>query len=360
FEVITLSKDSSFVKLVETFYSAVRKADTPQFLSSAHALYNLLIAPVEKQIAGREKLVIIPHNILYKVPFEALLKTPGQFERKTVDYRRLDYLVKHFDISYHYSATLYAKSLQDRVADNAMAANNFMGFAPVFRDKDKTGYTLASQALSLLSKENDETMRGIVVDGRKFGELKYSEGEVKSIVTLFGKKARDEKSIGYFHGQATEQNFKKNLNNYRYVHIATHSFINQDKPALSGIVFAQPTDSTASEDGVLYAAETYNLNLNADLVVLSSCESGLGKLIQGEGMMAMTRGFLYSGAANLIFSLWKVSDKYSRDLMVAFYQNALEGKSYAQALRQAKLKMIANKATAAPRLWSSFVLIGVE
>jgi len=360
FEVITLPKDSGFVKLVEAFYSAVRKADTPQFLSSAHALYKLLIAPVEKKIAVKKRLIIIPHNILYKVPFEALLKTPVQFEGKTVDYRALDYLVKPFDISYHYSATLYAKSLQEHAkpsADNAAPPNGFMGFAPVFRDKDKTGYTLVSHDLPLWREKNGETLRAIVVDGRKFGELKHSEGEVKSIVTLFIKKTKDEKNIGYFHAQATEQNFKADIKNYRYVHIATHSFINPDKPALSGIVFAQPTDSTVSEDGVLYAAETYNLELTADLVVLSSCESGLGKLIQGEGMMAMTRGFLYSGAANLIFSLWKVPDQHTRDLMVAFYRHMLEGKSYSQALRLAKLKMMANKATAAPRLWSSFVLM---
>ncbi|MGH7451728.1 MAG: tetratricopeptide repeat protein, partial [bacterium] len=198
FGVITVPKDSGFAKLVEAFYFAVRKADTPKYLATANALYEFLIEPIDEHLAGKDKLVIIPHNLLYKVPFEALIKTPFKSaERKTVDYRQLDYLVKHFDISYHYSATLYAKSLQERatrLADEATASNSFMGFAPVFRDNDQTGYTLASKDLPWLREENDESVRGIVVEGRKFVELKYSEGEIKSIVTLFTKKAKAQES----------------------------------------------------------------------------------------------------------------------------------------------------------------------
>ena len=360
FQAASQPKDSSFIHLVNAFYQAVRKADTPKYLTSAHALYKILLAPVAEHLTGKEKLIIIPHSILYKVPFEALLPTPASDNKKTapVDYRKLDYLARHFDLSYHYSASLYARGLQQK--EQKISRHAFLGFAPVFRSNETGGYTLASKDLPILREENDESLRAIVVDGRKFSELQHSEDEVKSIVSFFAKKAPQEPSLGYFHGQATEQNFKKACRNFRVVHVATHSFINEEKPALSGIIFAQPTDSAAAEDGVLYAGETYNLNLNADLVVLSSCESGLGKLIQGEGIMAMTRGFLYSGASNLLFSLWKAPDKPTRDLMVAFYRQMLEGKSYSQALRLAKRKMITNKATAAPRLWSSFVLIGAE
>jgi len=361
FQAVAQPKDSSFIHLVDAFYQAVRKADTPKYLTSAHELYKILLAPVAEHLIGKERLIIIPHGMLYKVPFEALLSTPASANKKTplVDYRKLDYLVRHFDLSYHYSASLYARGLQQK--EPKISRNAFLGFAPVFRSNEVSGYTLASKDIPILREENnDEAVRAIVVDGRKFSELQHSEDEVKSIVSFFAQKMPQEPSLGYFHGQATEQNFKKACRNYRVVHVATHSFINEEKPALSGIIFAQPTDSTAAEDGVLYAGETYNLNLNADLVVLSSCESGLGKLIQGEGIMAMTRGFLYSGASNLLFSLWKAPDKPTHDLMVAFYRQMLAGKSYAQALRQAKLKMMTNKATAAPRLWSSFVLIGAK
>ena len=98
--------------------------------------------------------------------------------------------------------------------------------------------------------------------------------------------------------------------------------------------------------------------MNADLVVLSSCESGIGKLVKGEGLMGLTRGFLYSGSNNLIVSLWKVSDKHTAELMIELYKNILAGKSYSQSLRAAKLKLIQNPITAFPKSWSSFVLIG--
>ena len=112
------------------------------------------------------------------------------------------------------------------------------------------------------------------------------------------------------------------------------------------------------EDGVLYGGETYNLDLNVDLLVLSSCESGIGKLMKGEGIMAMTRGFFYSGATNIIFSLWKVYDRQTSDLMREFYHKVLAGETLSSSLRQAKLKMIADQRTAFPSKWSGFILVG--
>ena len=173
---------------------------------------------------------------------------------------------------------------------------------------------------------------------------------------MFEKKNKD--AVGYFHAEASEENFKLNLSQFDYVHIATHGIFNEDKPQLSGIIFSQPVDSAYCEDGILYTGETYNLNLNANLVVLSSCESGIGKLFRGEGLMALTRGFMYSGTANIIVSFWKVSDKHTSELMTEFYTKVLNDNSYANSLREAKLKMIEHAATAFPKSWSSFVLIG--
>ena len=98
--------------------------------------------------------------------------------------------------------------------------------------------------------------------------------------------------------------------------------------------------------------------MNADLLVMSSCESGIGKLKKGEGMIALTRGFLYAGARNIIHSLWKVNDKHTSELMVELYNNILNGQDYGEALHNAKLKLIAGERTAFPASWSSFVLIG--
>ena len=142
------------------------------------------------------------------------------------------------------------------------------------------------------------------------------------------------------------------------MHIATHGYINEEHPELSMLLFSQPQNMTATEDGVLYASEMYNLTLNADLLVLSSCESGLGKLVKGEGVMAITRGFFYSGANNIIFSLWKVYDRQTNELMTEFYLHVLKGETFSSALRKSKLQLIADRSTAFPSKWSGFILMG--
>jgi CHAT domain-containing protein len=149
------------------------------------------------------------------------------------------------------------------------------------------------------------------------------------------------------------------LAKYKVLHFATHGFVNSERPELSGLVLAQ--DTTGGEDGVLYSGEIYNLKLNADLVVLSACETGLGKIQKGEGIIGLTRALLYAGAKNMIVSLWQVADESTSDLMVDFYKNSLENKgqiAYSEALRNAKLKMISEGRYAHPLYWSPFILIG--
>ena len=143
------------------------------------------------------------------------------------------------------------------------------------------------------------------------------------------------------------------------MHFATHDFVNSGRPELSGLLLAQ--DTTSGEHGVLYSGEIYNLKLNADLVVLSACETGLGKIQKGEGIIGLTRALLYAGAKNIIVSLWQVADESTSDLMVDFYKNSLVSKgqiSYSEALRNAKLKMISEGKYAHPIFWSPFILIG--
>jgi CHAT domain-containing protein len=158
--------------------------------------------------------------------------------------------------------------------------------------------------------------------------------------------------------RASEASLKSSrLDDYRYVHFATHGLVNEPKPKLSGLMLA-PVDSP-QEDDILYLGEIYNLSLNADLVVLSACETGVGKLVKGEGLIGLTRGFLYAGAANLLVSLWQVNDASTANLMIDFYQNLLAGKSKAAALREAKLRLLEQQTKyAKPYHWAPFVLIG--
>jgi len=161
------------------------------------------------------------------------------------------------------------------------------------------------------------------------------------------------------HQSANEQFIKSGgLEKYKVLHFATHGFVNSEKPELSGILLAQ--DSIGNQDGILYSGEIYNLKLNADLVVLSACETGLGKINKGEGIIGLTRALLYAGSKNIIVSLWQVSDESTSDLMIDFYNNLLntKNKSFSDPLRKAKLKMISEGKFAHPFYWSPFILVG--
>jgi CHAT domain-containing protein len=131
--------------------------------------------------------------------------------------------------------------------------------------------------------------------------------------------------------------------------------VNYENPQLSALACYQSESET---DGLLFANEIQMQDLQADLVILSSCESGIGQLVTGEGLIALNRSFIYAGANNVLFSLWKVNDEYTSGLMIDFYTSYIKNESYTKALRQAKLKMLQNPTTANPRYWAAFVLIG--
>ena len=345
FAVISMPRDSSFNSMMTALSTSFKNLTSKAaYLRSASRLYEILAKPFEPQIASKLRWVIIPDGELYQIPFEALLTGTVSISNE-VDYRKLPYLIKQHEISYHYSATLF---LQNRQAPTSDAyVTTFVGFAPVFSKSSQNGNFFFASLTDLISSYLKTR------DGKTLDELKHSEQEVRDILATFSNKGRV-----YLHGEASEENFKKNIAGYKYVHVATHGIIIGENPKLSNLAFSQPKDRNAPEDGFLYSGETYNLNLNADLVTLSSCESGIGKLAKGEGVMALTRGFLYSGANNIIASLWKVLDEHTSKMMVELYRQILAGKNYSAALREAKLKMIANAATAGPQSWASFVLIG--
>jgi CHAT domain-containing protein len=150
------------------------------------------------------------------------------------------------------------------------------------------------------------------------------------------------------------------LNDYRIVHIASHSFINATHPDLSGIALSLFDRRGREQDGFLRLHEIYNLKLPADLVVLSGCRTGLGKEIKGEGIMSLTRGFMYAGASRVIVSAWEVQDRPSATMMVKFYRRLLgaEALPAAAALRAAQLEMLRDKQFSAPYFWAGFTLQG--
>jgi len=351
FDLVTIDIDSKFDDLVKTFYSSIKKIEKKEYLNSANQLYELLIKPVEHFLIDKRKLIIIPDGELYYVPFEALITEVNTQSRN--DFSKQNYLINRFDISYNYSSTFVINRNNKSLSAND--GKGFIGFAPIFNGSPKAENIFRSQSIVSDSLNRINNNFRFLSNKKKVKELPYSEIELKNIIALFEK--TKEPALGYFYEEASKETFMSEARNYQFVHLATHSFVNPDKPQFSGIMFSQQNDS-ANSNGIIYSNEIYNLDLNADLVVLSSCESGIGKLIKGEGMMALTRGFLYAGADNIITSLWKVLDKSTSELMEDFYKHALNGTSYSNALREAKLEMIKNKKSSFPLNWSGFVLIG--
>jgi len=147
------------------------------------------------------------------------------------------------------------------------------------------------------------------------------------------------------------------LKNYSIVHLATHGIVDEENPELSRI-FLQ-NDSEA-EDGNLYSGEIYNLHLNANLVTLSACQTGLGKISKGEGVIGLSRALVYAGAKNIIVSFWSVADESTAELMTDFYKSLLQNTTptFTTGLRDAKLELIEKGKYAAPYFWAPFILIG--
>lgn len=163
----------------------------------------------------------------------------------------------------------------------------------------------------------------------------------------------------YLGSNATESSVKlEKLTEYKRLHFATHAVLDEQTPARSGIVLSLV--NTGKEDGILRASEIFNLELDADLVVLSACQTGLGKLIRGEGMVGLTRAFLYAGSSRVLVSLWQVNDLATAEFMTIFYQKMKLGHPPSLAHREAKLAMIHSGAPAYqhPFFWTPFVLVG--
>ena len=165
------------------------------------------------------------------------------------------------------------------------------------------------------------------------------------------------KAVGF--GANRERVLGTELANYRIVHFATHGIIDSEHPELSGIVLSLFDNQGRSQNGFLRLHDIYNLHLPADLVVLSACSTGLGKNVRGEGVIGLTRGFMYAGASGVIASLWKVDDDATAELMKHFYAGLFKRNlSPAAALREAQLKVSQNKRWQSPYYWAGFVLQG--
>lgn len=314
FTIETKALPPEYDKYITGLRNSVFFQEINTYKTSAQRLYNLL---VPARIPGSiNDLIIIPTGRMGVIPFEVLLKkTSGE------DYKALPYLLQEYSIRYEFSAGL---ALQKKSKSKSITSALFC--APV---------TFPENA--------------------GLPSLPGTETEVNTISSLFRQK--NISSSVYLNNQANEANIKSgSLKNFSLVHLATHGVVDEKSPELSRIFLQTETDA---EDGNLFAGEIYNLQLDADLVALSACQTGLGKISKGEGVIGLSRALVYAGAKNIIVSFWSVADESTAQLMTGFYKQLLENPSinYSRDLRNAKLQLLNGKYSA-PYYWAPFILIG--
>jgi CHAT domain-containing protein len=293
---------------------------------------------------GKQRLIIVPSGILHYLPFEVLLTKGEEKALATMTPAQLPYLLRDYAISYVPSAAVLA-SLRNRPTKST-AGKSFLAFAdPVYGNLTELPSRLAQPNLSDAFGEQRPWQLERLIE---------SQREVEQISALFPK---DQISL-LLRDQAREENAKTagRFNEFRFVHFATHGLLNEERPSYSGLILSLA--GSRSEDGLLQGYEIFNLKLNADLVVLSACETGLGKEVKGEGLVGLSHAFFYAGTPSLVVSLWKVQDRSTADLMVNLYREIGRTQTKSEALRQAKLRLIQQNRYADPYYWAPFVLTG--
>lgn len=298
------------------------------YILAAHQLYQIMIEPFENVI-NKKRLIIVPEGRLAYVPFGVLLKDKGNLER--LDYRNLNYLVRHNAISYQNSATIAYKRANKGFSSSL--SNTLLAFAPSYHN--------VSDSI-LITRQVHEN---------KLYPLPGAKVEVKNITKII-------EGEMYVDDFASETRFKEKADSYDILHLAMHTILDDENPMYSKLVFSQPGDSL--NDGLLNTHEIYNMNLNAKMVVLSACNSGDGKFLKGEGVMSLARGFFYAGCPSLVMTLWTVEDLSGSILMSSFYKFLSQSFPKDVALQQAKLEYLesADPLKSHPYFWSGYVAIG--
>jgi CHAT domain-containing protein len=270
------------VTAVRTAISGI--APVKEYQSLASDLYRMLIAPILPHTRGNE-LIVVPHGVLHYLPFQALYSPKRR------------YLIEDYTIAYMSSASLlqFVREKRKLQSDRVLA----------FGNPELTS-----------DREN----------------LRYAELEIAEVAKTFPRSAVFSKK------DATESRFKTLARDYDIIHFATHSELDEENPLSSRILLTQ----SGFEDGKLEVREIFEMELKAGLVVLSACETALGKLSSGDELVGLTRAFIYAGTPSVMASLWKVDDASTADLMGSFYRN-LKSKSKVESLRQAQLAMIHGK-----------------
>lgn len=340
-------------------------AANEQLPSEIENLSKILIAPVADKL-GTKRLLIVADGALQYIPFQILTKpTNPSLDSHGISATATEPrpLVADHEIVNQSSASALALLMGD-TERRKPPSNSVAVFAdPVFEADDpritsvsstKTDVRLSAPGATELPL--DLRNEGLTGNGTRIPRLRASQDEADAIMTA-APWWSGFKAMGFQASRATAM--RSDLADYRIVHFATHGVLNDEHPELSGVVLSLFDEKGQSQEGFLRLHDIYNLNLPVDLVVLSACNTGLGKEVKGEGLIGLTRGFMYAGASSVVASLWKVDDEATAELMRLFYGYMLrDGLSPAAALRKAQVSMSQQKRWQSPYFWAGFVIQG--
>jgi CHAT domain-containing protein len=352
-------------------YQARVKAAGERYWAEAAGMSRMLLGPAASQL-GKKRLAIVADGVLQYIPFAALpAPPPGNDEGRNSGAEPQPLFVENEIVNLP-SASILA-TLRRETAGRKPAEKSLAVLAdPVFTDddtrvrrdvgkaraKEKTGSADSDKMdIGFLQMLRSGRETGAVEAESSFGRLLSTRSEARAILDLVPACERMQ-ALDFEASRTTA--LKPELGEYRIIHFATHGMLNNIHPELSGLALSLVDEAGQPQDGFLRLQDIYNLKLPAEMVVLSACQTGLGKEIRGEGLIGLARGFMYAGAPRIVASLWKVDDRATSELMKRFYQGLLgpEALSPAGALRQAQMAIWKQRQWRAPYYWAAFVLQG--
>ncbi|WP_254625655.1 CHAT domain-containing protein [Nostoc sp. TCL240-02] len=337
---------------IEATVQKFRQEITTPYLKcspSINVLSQQILAPVAQQLQ-KKRLMIVSDGALQYVPFSTL--TTGS----SINYEPL--LLNHEIITLPSASTLAI--LRSEHKERKSAPKTLIVLAdPIFNRDDERlrgKIQLSGSSVPESNVENLALTRSAKESDINFERLRFTRQEAEQILSLVP--ISDRKQAFDFTASRTTAS-SENLSQYRIIHFATHGILNSKHPELSGVVLSLFDDKGMPQNGFLRLHDIFNLNLQAELVVLSACKTGLGEEVKGEGLVGLTRGFMYAGSPRVVVSLWSVDDQATSELMKVFYKNMLQkGLKPAAALRTAQIEIWRTQKYAAPYYWAAFTLQG--
>jgi CHAT domain-containing protein len=330
------------------------KREQAHFVAAASHFSNLMLGPVANELKGK-RLVIVPGGELQHLPFTALPvpfckdlpRCSEQSAGKAPAAAYIPLIAEHEVVILHSASVLASLRLDTR---RQRPSKGIAVFAdPVFSSDDERFGSRATRSASI-----EKPGTGVQT---RIPRLFSTRAESDVIL----RNARAGQSLRVLDFEATRALATSGaLADYLVIHFATHAFINNDHPELSAIALTALDKQRRPLEGFLRAHEIFNLKLNADLVVLSACKSGLGKEVRGEGLVGLTRAFMYAGAPRVIVSLWSLDDRATAELMARFYKHLLgpDKLTPSAALRAAQVEMWKDSRWSSPYYWAGFIQQG--